>query len=260
LVEAEDEIHRLEAVFSRFRPESELSTLNREGSVAASSDLLRVVQRALEARERTDGRVDPTVYDAMLRAGYDRSFDELSPEQPDADCLPGACGGQVHIEGTVVTLGPGVKIDLGGIAKGDAAERACELLAPIGPCLANLGGDLAVRGCPASGPWLVGVETPEQPLTIALLEGGLATSGRDRRRWLRGGHEQHHVIDPATGHPAETDLLRVTAIGHDAVAAEMLAKSLLLAGTERALAEADAESTPCILLTAEGELLLRGIE
>ena len=91
----------------------------------------------------------------------------------------------------------------------------------------SAGGDVAVRGVPAQGIWPVAVD---DELTLGIERGGLATSGRDRRRWRRGGEERHHLIDPATGRPAETDLLRVTAVGRDAVEAEVLAKTLFLGG------------------------------
>src|SRR6476659_9262594 len=84
LAAAEDEFHRLEALLTRFRPESELSRLNAAGSLAAGPDLLRVVELALTARERTGGRFDVTVHDALLAAGYDRSFEllPLDDERP----------------------------------------------------------------------------------------------------------------------------------------------------------------------------------
>jgi thiamine biosynthesis lipoprotein len=216
---AEQEFHRLEALLTRFRPESELSQLNREGAIDASPDLLRVVTLALDARERTDGRFDPTVHDALVAAGYDRTFAEVGDGELGA---PVSCGGDVRIHGRRIELGDGIRLDLGGIGKGYAAERAAELLAPSGPCLVNAGGDIAVRG----GPWRVGVEGT----TLELADGGLATSGRDRRHWLRGGREQHHLIDPRTGAPAATELLRVTVVAEDAVEAEVQAKNVFLGG------------------------------
>jgi thiamine biosynthesis lipoprotein len=95
-------------------------------------------------------------------------------------------------------------------------------------------------------------------MTIQLTGGGLATSGRDRRRWQRGGRAQHHLIDPSTGEPSLSDLLRVTVIAADAVDAEVAAKALFLAGSERAAAEADAAETPAVLVTADGRTLLVG--
>jgi thiamine biosynthesis lipoprotein len=248
---AEQEFQRLEALLSRFRDDSELSRLNREGSIDAGPDLARVVALALEARERTGGRFDPTVHDALVAAGYDRSFEQVPTHAAAASSTTSPAGGGVRLcTGDRIELDDGVRIDLGGIGKGYAAERAAELLCLAGPCLVNAGGDIAIRG----GSWPVGVES----MTIELTCGGLATSGRDRRRWQRGGLERHHLIDPSTGEPSLTDLLRVTVVSADAVDAEVAAKSLFLAGSERAAAEADAAATPAVLVTEDGRTLLVG--
>ncbi|MCC6222226.1 MAG: FAD:protein FMN transferase [Thermoleophilia bacterium] len=258
---AEAEFRRLEAALSRFRPDSELSRLNREGAIAAGPDLLRVVERALAGRERSGGRFDPTVYDAVVAAGYDRPLVELGAEAgPAAPGAPARCGGAVRIDSArgTIELDPGVALDLGGIAKGDAVDRACELLGHAGPCLVNAGGDLAVRGTPAGGVWPVAVETPAGSVTLAIRRGGLATSGSDRRRWTRGGELLHHLIDPATGRPAASDLVRVTVAAASATEAEVLAKSLFLAGERAAAAECARARTPGVLITADGRAILAG--
>lgn len=246
----EAEFERLEQVMSRFRPDSELSRLNRESSLEASPDLLRVVELALDARERTGGLFDPTVHDALVAAGYDRTFDELERDAPGAAALPTACGGGVEVRDGEIALDEGVHLDLGGIGKGYAAERAAELLATAGSCLVNAGGDVAIRG----GSWPIGVDTPDGVLTLALEGGGLATSGRDRRAWRRDGEERHHLIDPRAGVPSTSGLLRVTVVADDAVEAEVLAKTLFLGGAARA-AETDAAA---ILVTASGETVRTG--
>ncbi|HKI91457.1 MAG TPA: FAD:protein FMN transferase [Gaiellaceae bacterium] len=260
---AEQEFHRLETLLSRFREDSELSRLNREGSLEAGPDLRRVVELALAARARSGGRFDPTVHDALVAAGYDRSF-ELVPSE--SDTYPGLSmeldmdvhvqdSMDIHVEPDRIRLAPGVRIDLGGIGKGYAAERAAEILATAGPCLVNAGGDVATRG----GAWPVGVETSGDLLTLELSgSSGLATSGRDRRRWRRDGRELHHLIDPRTGAPAETNLLRVTVAASDAIEAEVAAKSLFLAGAEHAAAEADAAGLPAVLVTDDGRTVHAG--
>jgi thiamine biosynthesis lipoprotein len=217
---AEAEIHRLEAIMTRFRPGSELSRLNRDSVIEASPDLARIVELALDARARTGGRFDPTVHDCLVRAGYDRTFSDLQEGPPPT---PSPAGGGVHVDGVTIRLEPGVRLDLGGIGKGYAAERSAEILATAGPCLVNAGGDIAVRG----GAWIIGIEH----LSVELTHGGVATSGRDRRVWQREGREQHHLIDPRTGLPARSHVLRVTVIAGDAVEAEVAAKSLFLGGT-----------------------------
>jgi thiamine biosynthesis lipoprotein len=250
LAAAEAEFHRLERLLTRFDPGSELSRLNEQGSLEAGPDLLEVVQLALAGRAETAGRFDPTVHDAVVEAGYDRTFDELPADGPEPP-MGFPCGGAMRIDGSLIELDDGVRIDLGGIGKGYAAEKAATILASAGPCLVNAGGDIALRGVG----WTIAV----QPwLTLELADGGLATSGRDRRAWRRGGKELHHLIDPATGEPAACDLLRATVVAPDAIQAEIWAKALFLAGSHAAAAEADAHRLPCVLVTRSGETRLAG--
>jgi FAD:protein FMN transferase len=250
----EREFRRLESVLSRFDPRSELSRLNHDGRLAASSDLRRVVQAALEGRERTDGRFDPTVHDALADAGYDRSFEQIGGA--DRTRQPGerapACGGQVTIDQAtgMIELAPGTRLDLGGIGKGAAVDQACGMLGSVGPCLVNAGGDLAIRGTPAAGMWPVGVETSRETISLALEIGAIATSGRDRRCW--GGGQRHHLIDPSTGRPSASDLIRVTVVAGTAVEAEINAKDLFLAGESEAACRADALKIPALLVTSDG--------
>jgi FAD:protein FMN transferase len=246
---AQAEFGRLEQVLSRFREDSELSTLNRTGRLeTASPDLVRVVELALEGRESTGGLFDPTVHDAVVAAGYDRSFDRLSlegphgPDGPDVESTQTACGGGVRVDGSSIELEADTRLDLGGIGKGYTVDRAADLLSREGPCLVNAGGDLAVRG----GSWPIGVT---DKLTLELTRGGMATSGRDRRRWQRDGEERHHLIDPATSRPATGAPLRVTVVADSAAAAEVAAKAAFL-GADIAL--------PHVLVTASGETVLAG--
>lgn len=255
----EDEFRRLEQIFTRFDPRSELSRLNAAGSLEVGAELLEVVALALEARERTGGRFDPTVHDALVSAGYDRTFAEV-PAGGGWRPAPRPAGGHVSLDvvASRIELAEDVRLDLGGIAKGYAVDRACDILTARGPCLVNAGGDLAVRGLPAQGVWAIAVETPVGDLTLGLQSGGMATSGCDRRRWRRNGSELHHLIDPFTGSPAETDLVRITVAAESAVEAEVLATSLFLAGAERAEAEANELRVPSLLVASSGEVVAAG--
>ena len=253
LAAAEDEFHRLEAILSRFRPESELSRLNETRAHEAGPELLEVVTLALEARERTSGRFDPTVHDAVVAVGYDRTFEDV-PANGTAVIAGSTCGGAVRLAGARIELGPNVRIDLGGIGKGYAVARAARLLAAAGPALVNAGGDIAIAG----GSWPVGVQTTAGDLTLELSSGALATSGRDRRRWRRNGRELHHLIDPTTGTSSESDLVRLTVVASDAVEAEVWAKALYLSGERDAVREADELGLPCVLVTADGRTRLAG--
>jgi thiamine biosynthesis lipoprotein len=255
--EVEQLFEHFELLFSRFRPDSALSQLNAHGSAEVDDHVVAVVRIALNARERTGGRVDPTVHDAVVAAGYDRSFEDLPADGPLRHA-PRRAGGGVRVAGRTVELDPGVRLDLGGFAKGYAVDRAVELLSTYGPCLVNAGGDLAVGGGRLGTVWPVSVPTPDAPLTIGVRHGGLATSGRDRRRWWRDGVEQHHLIDPETGRPAASDLLRVSVAAPSAVEAEVLAKWLFIAGEREAVSRADAMAIPSVLVTADGRVRLVG--
>lgn len=256
LASVEQEFRRLEGLLTRFDEASELSRLNAAGTIGAGDDLLAVVELALAARDRTGGRFDPTVHDALVAAGYDRTFELLVGGS--AGAAPPLTTGGVRIQGRRIELDPGVRLDLGGIGKGYAVDRTVALLAPLGPCLVNAGGDLAVAGAPEEGAWPVAVETPSGPLTLGLRGGALATSGSDRRRWRAGDAIHHHLIDPGTGRPSDSDLLRVTVTAATAVEAEVLAKALFLAGEDAAVAEADEAGVPALLVTTDGHVRRAG--
>lgn len=249
----------LEAKLSRFRPDSELSRLNREREIAAPSGALRAaVELALEAREATSGRFDPGVHDAVVAAGYDRSFDELPATVRGGPARTSAHGAPASIDqrtGTI-RLADGARIDLGGIAKGLTAEIVAETLADVGPCLVNAGGDIATRGVPAGGAWPVGLRLAQGDAVVGLAHGALATSGRDRRAWTTTSGDAHHVIDPATGAPAATDVLRITVFAPTAVDAETYATALMIVGADAAIDEARSLGLEAIVVSEQGTTLM----
>ncbi|MFN8485265.1 MAG: FAD:protein FMN transferase [Anaerolineae bacterium] len=232
-----------EASLSRFRPESELSRLNtRAGkTVTVSRTLAEVLALALAGARETGGLYDPTILDALEAAGYDRSFETLGDDtRPAATVAPRQVGWrdiQLDVAARSVQLPPGVRVDLGGIAKGWAADQAAAMLARVGPCLVDAGGDIVARGQPVEWPaWPVGLADPRAADTdLALLmvaDRGVATSGTDYRRWRRGEKLQHHIIDPRTRQPADTDLLSVTVIAPSAARADLYAKVALILGSQ----------------------------
>jgi thiamine biosynthesis lipoprotein len=256
LTEVEAEFRRLETLLSRFRSDSELSQLNDAGGGHVGPELLDVIELAVEARTASGGRFDPTVHDAVVAAGYDRSF-ELLDDGPAVAAATARTGGAVVVDRTAghVALEPGFRLDLGGIAKGWAADRALAVLVDAGPALVNAGGDVAAAG----RVWPVAVEAARGKITLGVEDGGVATSGRDRRTWVVNGRAQHHLIDPATGSPADGDVLTVTVAAPSAAEAEVLAKTLFLAGdAARALDEADLAGIPTVLVTSAGDVLLAG--
>ena len=236
-----------EQTLSRFRPDSELSRLNQtfDRPVEVSETFWEVFQAAQWADQFTGGLVTPTVLDAVLEAGYDRPFDILPRDQAGSllrELL------EIHPLSVVVadearhtiTLPRNVRLDFGGVAKGWAANETVEQLKDFGPILMNAGGDIAINDPLAGGePWPVGVTNPFEPGTdlevLYLKRGGVATSGKDRRRWNQNGVLRHHIINPLTGQPAETDVLTVTVVAPTVMEAEAAAKAALILGRENGL-------------------------
>ncbi|HZS29834.1 MAG TPA: FAD:protein FMN transferase [Gaiellaceae bacterium] len=247
LAAAQEEVAACERELSRFDPASDLSRLNaRAGSwTPVGRRLLEALRLALRAREDTGGRFDPTVLPALVAAGYDKTFERLE-ERPAQRVDGWRAGGEVELDRRRgrARLAPGTAVDLGGIGKGYAADRALDAMLARVPALpgglVDLGGDIAVRGeTPEGGPWQVAVSDPRRPgetLThLALAAGGVATSGRDARRFGPGG-SLHHLIDPETGESAIAGPLTVTVVAPDAAEAEAHSTTLAIAG----LAEAEA--------------------
>jgi thiamine biosynthesis lipoprotein len=231
-----------------------------------------VVARARAAAGASDGIFDPTVIDALEAAGYDRSIDLIRKDgtHPPRRVAPQPGrwqGVEVDRAGGTVRLPAGVRLDLGGIGKGWAADRAGTMLQPLGAGMVSAGGDIRAWGDqPGSEPgqgWLVAVDDPQQPdrdlAWVRVRDGAVATSSITTRRWAGG----HHLIDPRTGRPAGTDLLSVTALAPTVVQAEVAAKVVLILGREAGLdwLMAQQPGVEAVMVDDAGRLFgTRGIE
>jgi FAD:protein FMN transferase len=247
LAAGEAEVAACERALSRFDPASDLSRLNGAGGdwVEVDGRLLEALSAALRARELTDGKFDPTILPALVAAGYDRSFDELE-ERParSADGWRAAADVEIDTRAGRARVEAGAAVDLGGIGKGFSASRTLTAMQSAWPGLpgglVDLGGDIALAGeTPDGGPWRVAIADPRTPgatlATLAVESGGVATSGRDRRRF-GPGRTLHHLIDPATGAPALAGPLTVTLVAPDAAEAESHATALAVSSLPEARA------------------------
>ncbi len=214
----------LETALSRFRPDSELQRLNGSPceAVIASPVLAAALENALKAAEVTDGRVDPTIGEALARAGYDRSFTDIG-RAPVQRAVPAGRWREVRLTGSLVRRPVGLTLDLNGVVKGQAVDDALALIEGDG--FVSAGGDLATRG-----EIVVGLPGGE---TVTLRSGALATSGVSTRSWDReDGAHQHHLIDPATGAPADVPWESVTVCAATCLAADVAAKAAFLLGED----------------------------
>ncbi len=237
--QAIDRIDDLERRWSRFQPDSEVSQLNRWAGipVAVSAETITLVEHAIVAWRLSGGAFDPTVLGAVIRAGYDRSFERLGATPDARHSALGLGADAIVIDDETVTLPSQTGFDPGGIGKGLAADLVCAEMISVGAegiCV-NLGGDIRVAGTgPDGGCWTVAVEAPgsDQPIAhLGLVEGAVATSTTLLRRWQVNGETRHHLIDPQTGLPSDTDLTVATVVAGQAWMAEVLAKAVLLAGS-----------------------------
>jgi thiamine biosynthesis lipoprotein len=249
------ELQAIDLACSRFRPDSELSALNRAGgrAIAVSPLFAEAIRTALRAALLTDGDVDPTCGQSLVSLGYDRDFAEVCRDRTALTCPPAPAAGWSAVEldrarGTA-RVPAGVLLDLGATAKALAADRAADLIAGSVGCgvLVNLGGDISVVGPPPAGGWPVEVvdhlpaDDPDcRPVrrargqVVAIEAGGLATSSTAARRWKRGGRLLHHILAPGTGLPAETCWRAVSVSAASCVDANIASTAAIIRGHQAA--------------------------
>jgi len=251
---AQQYIEASERRFTRFSETSELSYLNRSAGTwfNASAEMTFVVSLAKQYVEQTGGLFNPSILPDLERVGYDRSMDLiraeealLPPSRFTQSFHPSASSGQgllplnellINPDENLIFLPQGLRLDLGGIAKGWIAEQAAVVLEEHSQaCLVDAGGDMFMVGLPEGEvAWPIDLEDPLNPdrflTSLDVPPGALTTSSVVKRTWMQGNTPRHHLIDPRTGLPAETDWLSVTVYAPHADMAEVFAKALLIAG------------------------------
>lgn len=244
LAAAMAELDRVEAKMSTYREDSELSRVNREAAfqpVTVSRELFDLVARSLELSRLTAGAFDIT-YDSV---GQFYSFrDRERPSEADLDAaLPAIDWRLVELDPERLTISfrrEGVRINLGGIAKGYACEQVIALLreAGIERAMANAGGDTRILGDRGGKPWVVGIRDPDAAggvvTRLALVDEAISTSGDYERYFIEDGVRYHHILDPGTGRSAGS-VRSASVIGPDATLTDGLSTSVFVLGPERGL-------------------------
>jgi thiamine biosynthesis lipoprotein ApbE len=238
-------INAVDDAASRFREDSELSRLNAapETEVVVSPLLAQAIAAGLRGAQLTDGAVDPTVGTAIKLVGYDADFAQVIKDGGPLRIRANRVAGwrAIRFEATTrcVWIPRGVEIDLGATAKALASDLAAKAAAGVissGGVLVSLGGDIAVAGDPPAGGWPVqvsedsGAPLDEREETITINDGGIATSSTTVRRWTRGGVIVHHIIDPATGLPADGPWRTATVAAATCVDANIASTAAIVLG------------------------------
>jgi thiamine biosynthesis lipoprotein len=237
--------------FSRFDAASELSRLNRDPAVTVPVSPLmgRVIEAALQAARDTGGLIDATLGDEIELAGYAGHFEgagidprtalALAPPRAPAAPHPDERWRRITVDPRAGTVRrpPGLRLDLGGIAKGVFADELALLLDGFDAYVIDCAGDLRVGGRArlVRPVHIAGAVGPERLHTFSLTSGAVATSGISRRSWIGpDGRAAHHLLDPRTGEPVFSGIVQASAVTPSAAQAEVLAKAALLSGPDRA--------------------------
>lgn len=227
---------------NRFRPDSEISTLNRHQAapMPVSTMFELALAAALRAGELSAGLCDPTVLPALLALGYDRDFDVVARQRcvVAGPAAPAPGVDAIHWDRSrhTVTLADGCTIDLGASAKALVTDLVADEFVTHGGIVVEIGGDVAVRGRGPDGPWAIGVSdsltiTGREP-RVSLENGGVATSSTTARSWVASERVVNHIIDPRTGTCARGPYATATVAAGDCVAANAFATAALLWGDD----------------------------
>jgi len=258
------DMRRIDMLMSTYKPESEISRVNRDAArapVRVSAELFSLIQTSIQYSELSKGAFDIT----YASVGY--LYDYREHRRPDAasiaNALPTVDYRQLKLDPAARTIGfgkPGMRIDLGGIAKGYAVDRGIEILKRrgYGRAMVNAGGDTRVMGDRFGKPWMVGIRHPDRKddvvLRLPLEDAAFSTSGDYERYFDEGGVRYHHIIDPKTGQSPHA-VRSATIISSNATRTDGLSKTVFILGPVagiafiNSLADADA-----VVVAADGKV------
>lgn len=240
----------LENKLSVFRPGSDIWNLNRNAGikpVTVSDETFEILSAAKKLNALSGGAFAVTIRPLVSLWGIGKINNNI-PEQEKIDAVKKLVndGGLLldETEHTAFLSVPGQRADLGGIAKGYAADEIKRILTRAGvkSALINLGGNIMTVGCRPDGqPWQIGIQNPASVRgnylgTVSAVNKAVVTSGKNERFFIRDGICYHHLIDPHTGRPADSGLLSVTVIGDSAIEADALTTAVFILGMQKGMA------------------------
>jgi len=241
--EAFDAIKKVDELMSTYKPESEVSILNRQGENQLSPQTTQIIQEAIKFSEMTEGAFDITCRPLINLWNRAKKEEKIPTLQEIEEAKNLVSYKKIALEGDLVKFGqPGMEIDLGGIAKGWAVDKAIQALRKreVKAALVNAGGDLYALGRRSLWKkWEVGTQHPRDQekilTTIEVSDRGVATSGDYRRYFTLEGRRFSHIVDPRTGETVEEVPMSVTVVAPDATTADALATGIFVLGPEEGM-------------------------
>lgn len=265
LDEAETLIGSLEEQVSVTDEHSDIYAIDHTGSGSLSGNAAELMEQALELCRRTGGALDISVYPIVRAWGFTTGSYQVPDEETIQSLLPLVDYTQIQYDAAtgVVTLPEGMEIDLGSVAKGYAGQLAAQMLRNSGveSALLNLGGNVQTVGTkPDGSPWKIGIKDPQGEdamMVLSVEDQAVVTSGGYERYFEQDGQTYWHIMDPSTGHPADSGLISVTIVGDEGVVCDGLSTALFVMGLEKA---ADLWAQSCdfeaVFVTASGEVYI----
>ena len=254
------EIERIERLMSSYDEKSRISLLNSRGSIEADPEIVNILERARYFHKLSAGAFDITV-EPLLRL-FDESFSERSAPPSDLEieaALQLVGFDRIEVTSDRIYLPAGMKITLGGIAKGYAVDRAVAVLKEHGieHGLVNAGGDMRSIGSKGENPWMIALQNPrDENDYIAILpidDSAVATSG-DYERYFDPDKRFHHIIDPRTGYSA-TELMSVTIVTGTSLDADALATVVFVSGALDGMTLVNGmDNVEALIITSEGNI------
>ena len=265
LDEAETLIGSLEEQVSVTDEHSDIYAIDHTGSGSLSGNAAELMAQALELCRRTGGALDISVYPIVRAWGFTTGSYQVPDEETIQSLLPLVDYTQIQYDAAtgVVTLPEGMEIDLGSVAKGYAGQLAAQMLREhsVQSALLNLGGNVQTVGAkPDGSPWQIGIKDPQGEdamMVLSVEDQAVVTSGGYERYFEQDGQTYWHIMDPSTGHPADSGLLSVTIVGKQGIICDGLSTSLFVMGLEKA-ADLWAQSGDfeAVFVTASGEVYI----
>ena len=266
-LQAFQEIKRIEQLMSPWINSSDVTRINRSAGeewVKVSPETLRVIKKAKEISELSEGGFDITVgpLTQLWRIARERGIPPSTEELKRKLDLVNFRNLMIDQEGKVFLRKKGMAIDLGGIAKGHAVDRAFELLRTLGykNLIVNAGGDLRVGGSKIDQPWSIGIQDPRSSekimATVTIFDSAIATSGDYEKFFIYQGKRYHHIFNPKDGLPSD-GCQSVTIICKEGMVADALATAVFVLGPEKGYVLCQKlKGVDCLIVDKEGKIIL----